>query len=733
MLPPNKQVTGPHTAQIFFSFGLGLILLFALAGSISFWNADGVELFGAARYSLICAALPIVFALYMGGRRAIKLDPRGFALILPVLYCIDWLPKSYSLIQGPHIRGELLIAFLLALFLIRDHKLGWVRLFAIFSIMALSTTFLVEAQGRTLTSDDHPSFLYRLWLLKEQFPFIPFYYPGWNAGIDQRDFFATGALNVFLLFAPFIYAFPLEHSYTILISLVLFLLPSVSFYIAARILHFRVSTALFASLLGLCSSLLWYRWGLKYGTMGFIASASLVPLNLALFQRIISKPQDTSRALYLLSICTCTLMLLWSPSGLIFIPCAAFALFNLRSLLRSPKFLVYAASLLAINLSWLLIFVSVSKVGNFIQVYKPSYDSMAEEQEKKTGKPHIEVAPTTLAEFGRASQKILRQTSVSANPLLILLCLPGLALLRGIRRNFWSAHFAWLLMLGTLVALFKPQLELDRMLVVLCFVSALPCAKALEQLLALSKRSPISKIASASALSFVLVSPLATGSLLRNRSFDHFHFSNPRTAELRSLITQHAGLGRAVFTGFVLHDFAHGHLAPLPLLTGVPIVASSPFHDQWTYKELFPKSVVDAGDAAIEALLDDYNATLVVAHEERWVDYFRSRRPQYQVLGEARPFTVFKRMNYQPTYFRSGAGLIESQDNSSVTLRLDTVDADLKFSYFPFLRSTACTLTPIPSATGKNMIGLRGCPLNIPIKIESCGTWCRVFSTGNTP
>jgi hypothetical protein len=141
---------------------------------------------------------------------------------------------------------------------------------------------------------------------------------------------------------------------------------------------------------------------------------------------------------------------------------------------------------------------------------------------------------------------------------------------------------------------------------------------------------------------------------------------------------------------------------------------------------LFPKKVVDEGDAAIEALLDSYNATVVVAHEERWVEYFRSRRAKYQVLGEALPFTVFKRLQYMPTYFSKGAGQILEQTNSAVVVQLDTADADLKFAYFPFLRSSLCSLESVESAARKPFIRLRNCPLHTPIRIEACGTWCRV-------
>lgn len=721
----DREITRPK-AGILFSFGLGLVILFGLAGSMSFWTSDNFELFGAARYSLLIAGIPIVLALVLTKVSALKLDPRGFALALPILFLIDWLTRSYNLLQGPHIRGELLLAGLIGYLLLRAKNWQWLRVYCALTAVILGATFIVEAQGRLLTSDDHPSFLYRLWLLKSEFPQIPFYYPGWNAGIDQRDFFATGSLNVFLLFAPFIYLLPIDQFYSELITAVLFLLPAFSLYLAARLLHFRPTTALFACCLGLCSSLLWYRWGLKYGTMGFIASSSLVPLNLALVSRLLTAPRGMSTRLYVLLFCTVSVMLLWSPSGLIFIPAAVYALFKIRSLCRERRFIYLAMGLIAVNLPWILLFMSVSKIGSFVQTAKPSYSTMAEEPVAKIGKPHLEQAPQSASELFKTTLKTLRQTSVSANPLLLFLTIPGLFLLTRRSRLLWTIQSLWLLLLGAVIAQYRPQLELDRMLVVLAFISAIPASRSIQSIIAIRNSSIASRFAFASTFAFLVVSPLATGSLLRNRSFDTFSFAAPRMEQLQELIMAHTGDGRAVFSGFVLHDFSHGHLAPLPLLTGKPIVASSPFHDQWTYKELFPKKVVDEGDSAIEALLDSYNATVVVAHEERWVEYFRSRRAKYQVLGEPLPFTVFKRLQYVPTYFSKGSGQILQQTYSAVIVQLETTDADLKFSYFPFLRSSHCSIEGVENETSKPFIRLRNCPLNTPIRIESCGTWCRI-------
>jgi len=71
----------------------------------------------------------------------------------------------------------------------------------------IAGVFISYADGRLLFSDDHPSFLYRLQLLMDEFPSIPFYNTEWNAGYSAREFFPSGVLNVFFLSAPILYFF----------------------------------------------------------------------------------------------------------------------------------------------------------------------------------------------------------------------------------------------------------------------------------------------------------------------------------------------------------------------------------------------------------------------------------------------------------------------------------------------------------------------------------------------
>ena len=118
----------------------------------------------------------------------------------------------------------LLIPVLGLLSLILARVSSWA--FPLLAVVGLASgffTFLSLTQNELLFTDDHPSFLFRLMQLKEFFPGIPFYNPLWNAGVEAREFFPSGILNVFFLFSPLIYSFDLATHYNQGVAILLFM------------------------------------------------------------------------------------------------------------------------------------------------------------------------------------------------------------------------------------------------------------------------------------------------------------------------------------------------------------------------------------------------------------------------------------------------------------------------------------------------------------------------------
>ena len=259
------------------SAGAAVALLFGLAGTLRFWDSQGAILNDHRTLVVV-----LVLALLGGGivrsrpnYLAACSNPWGWLLGLLGVFLSDWMGHPYGLFPGPAIRGEILLGAIACYFSIRYSKTIWLSLGLVSIILLLFTGFLQTIGSEIIFSDDHAAVFYRLQLLKENFPFIPFYNPQWNAGTDARDFFATGVLNLFLLTYPLLRIFDLSSVYTLIVAIAVFGFLPLTLYLGARIAHLDRSAALISAFLGLTATALWYRWGLSYGSMGFVPTVAV--------------------------------------------------------------------------------------------------------------------------------------------------------------------------------------------------------------------------------------------------------------------------------------------------------------------------------------------------------------------------------------------------------------------------------------------------------------------------
>lgn len=701
------------------SLGLGLTIVFAVLGTVRLWDGSGPILFPALRYSLP-AGLFLSAACVWRARRLghkISIEPFGFALSLLAVFLTDWLTRSYNLIQGPAIRGEIILgAAAGAVFIRKIGKLPAGHLLVL-SLIVLTTSFLGESAGRLLFSDDHAAFIYRLSLLKTNFPAIPLYFPLWNAGIDARDFFATGSLNFFLIFWPILRFFEIADVYNFCIAFLLFAILPTSIYLSSRILSLEKRAAYLAAILGSCSSLLWFRWALKYGTVGFAVSAALLPLVLALWLKVLSRDRFLTAADALGLVVLTSLMLCWSPSALVFLPLALFFAAALPRLSRKRYVPVALALLVTINLPWLGLFATSSKVFSFVANQREIVENRGQGLSTEAESP-IEPMP-------RLALETLRESTMSANPLLILMCVPGLFLLRRDSRIVVGLTAGWLVLLGAVVSQFKPQLELERMLVILGLVLSVPAAAAADHVLSRGK-SLLEKSAAAVLCGFLAASPLSASALLHNRLYDHYFFREPIVDRVVEAVRNFSGQGRALFSGFILHELSRGHIAPLALESNLPLVAKTPFHDKWRYESIFPDEVIKGGDAAMARFLDIYNAGFVFAHEPNWGKYFTDRKDQYNLKFSDGRFSGFARIGFKSNYFLEGSGEITAQTDHSVKLKLNSNSALIKFNYYPFLKSSGCKLSGRKIEFDLTFIELKDCPIGKEIEISAVSPLARL-------
>lgn len=725
------------------SIGCSVALMAVLAGPLHWWSLDGLQLWGGFIQGILVGLVLISVAVVVveGQFRKLRLDLHAVSWALVLLFFSDWLTRGFNFYQGPEIRGEILLASLVlgAVFGRLSQKF-WCHL-SLGSIALLVGCFLARSGGRLLWSDDHPTFIYRLALLKENFPELLFYNPLWNAGLYAGDLLATGSLNVFLIATPLIYLFDVFSSYNFVVLLIAFGLTPFAMFVGARICGLSAEQAAIAAILSVTGNLFWYTWIFKYGTMGFATTLALIPLNLMLVARLIDSNRTFRLSHAALLIVSFSLMLFWTPSGLVFLPAIALSLFNVRSILKRPfvKSIIFA--LLVVNIPWIVILFKATNVGNFI-------DHGVFETEKRGAivRAISEETPTStsVATVLAVATKELREIAMSSNPLLLLFAVPGIALFTGGTRLLFSITSFWLIVMGTIFVSFKPQMELGRMLLVLTQCLSIPVALAISSLFESARSSTsqnvetrtslktilnsagIRKIGPSLVAGFLLVGPLCGGAVLWNRSPHQYFFSGNRVDQLTASLKEHAGDGRVLFSGFVLHDLSNSHIAPIALMADKPMVARSHVHNMWKRIDAIPEEFKSRGDEGIEEYLDLYNVSLVTAHEKGWRKYFSERSDKYSSVAKVHRFDVFTRKNYKPSYFYSGDGELIEQTTNVVRLRLSTQEAVVKFEYLPNLRTSGCKAERYPIAS-VNLIQLKDCPVGEEIKLSGKPTWEWLF------
>lgn len=585
-------------------------------------------------------------------------------------------------------------------------------LLLLFLQTALTYSFCQFADGRLLWSDDHPTFLYRLELLRENFPFIPFYNPAWNLGYQAREFFATGVLNVFFLSFPVLYSLrdiqgPEDAVfYTYLIPYLFIWIVPWSIFAATKILRHSTSVASIAGILALAPSTLIFEWALKYGTLAFVLSAGLFPLTFALAFRLALDEKPPRMVHVLALLLTASLCLMWTLTSLALIPLLIFSLLHPRQLLatqRRTKIVLFALLFAVLNGPWVLTFLRESQVVDFVSKNTlPGSESHATNQVSPangTTAPLFQsVKDGYTLVIGRGLVRF-REGISKANPFVLFLGLGGLALItdRRLRVAFLATAIA-LIFAAVVGDPFKPQLELRRVLLHLSFLLCIPASHAAQRILLGDDLVTQTAKRSLRALMFATrlvilgaigITPLTASAAYLNRSSDRFSFAPPIVGNLTHAISKHGGNGVTFFAGFILHDLGAtsstaqngGHVAPLATFTQKNLYASDFMHRKWSSIDPIPKAYRDRGPTGIEEFLDLVNTTAVVTFTRPWADYCRGQSRYEQVFHEGN-FSLFKRSGGPNSFFYRGRGEFR-RDGRELLLKPLEQDVVIRFRYLP--------------------------------------------------
>lgn len=728
-------------------FGAYLCILSFTSGSLWFWEGDSNSPPLASAGSLLVAGaillgIATLSSLMLGRPRSLTYTKVHNGWLLPLAITLltvvfsDILCRDYTLFAGPTIRGELLLGAILSIIFVgpAPSRLQVILWAAVACILAF-TQLMLETKGAPLFTDDHATFFFRFQLLKENFPSIPFFTPLWNGGLDARDFFATGCLGVFTFFAPLIYLLPLETVYTPMVASIPLLIAPGASYLGARLAGVAKRGAAASALLALAASLTWYRWAFSYGTLGFLFSCALFPLCLVLLTQLGSgalNEQGWGRAT--LTFIVTALALMWSPTFLALLPVALYCLLKTPTWIRHRNSVAVVTGVTAVTIPWVLLFLISSPVLSFLatSTHQGSNRTAAPQVEAPTGKvvPEANVPAKIDQTTQPKTLKILREASSSANPILIFIGVTGLIVMRG--RNKWIFRISalWLLALGLIGPLLKPQLELDRLLLFLAMLMTIPAGRTIDLMWRIAKTNSLAaKVISFTVTAFLFATPFVVAAITCNRSLEHYTVLNKDVQQLARAIEDNAAGARGLFTGFVLHELHGGHLAPLPLFANnTPMVAHSWAHNMWSRLDVTPPEYLTRGADGFREYLDVMNIGVVVAHDAKWKKLLKANPHEFEKMNSNSQFVMFRRRNFISNYFLSGNGSILSQSTNSVLLKLSSPDGILKFTYFPFLTMANCTLTPhfVHSGTGGVMVKYQGCPVDQEIELRSVSVIDRV-------
>jgi hypothetical protein len=734
-----ELIPGKDLLSFCCSLGLFLIVFSVLRGPLLIWDEAFLHIFPSGTYSALMGVLLILFGIALNGRVSSSLfvSPLAHASGL-ICYLISDAPnRNYSLFQGPSIRGEILLVSLLLPIILkfRIKKILTTYLLAAIAVVVLS--FIRESEGRVIFNDDHPAVFYRLSLLKSMFPEFPFYNPQWNAGIEARDFLSTGIINFFLIYYPIIKLFDLERTYNYMVIFTNTVGLPLSAYFGSRLIGVRRESSVISALIVLGTSLSWYQWLLKYGTMGFVTSAIISLFVFCFFCRsyIDKRFKPGWIQVVIAALLTC-LMLMWTPIWFIFLPVAMFILSDIRRLLRKRWFCLLSAVVIIITVPWLIVWLKVSNVLSFVTA--PSADekkvSIASSEGVTADTPglasnNMEGRKDSRKYGGKARQlqlkgvfKELRRVAVGVNPLIVVLAAPAiLSLPRRRLRWLFGITTSWLLVLGSALSFIKPQLELERLLVVMALLLCIPIGSYISKLLARyqhKRGGSLSRFASIPIFSCLLLTPVTTAGVVRNRTLEHFAFKPSAFQEMTGLINSYGGDGRVLFSGFVLHELGGGHLAPLALEVSNPLIAVSQVHDHWSYHNSIPDYYLRLKDDGVEQYFDYLNVSSVLAHERVWKKYFHMRPELYTYRGKAGMFELFARKNPTHSYFLQGEGSLDAQNFNSVLVTPKSSELIIKFRYINKLISSGCKISSFDLPGELKLIRLTDCEPGKQVRIS---------------
>ena len=587
-------------------------------------------------------------------------------------YFLRWLPAP-----GRPASSALMVRFvfftmlLTPLFLWRVRRV-WLLLAAVmlFAQFLCFSELLETTGGLCLYRTDHPSFMFRLHEFTRTFPQFVNYNPFWNAGSLHYYSVTTGIAGPGLSLLPLWKSAPIHEVYTCGVGILFILLVPWMAGLSVRAAGGDKTAAGVAALLALGVSQHFFLWMLHYGTIGAALTSTLVlPVSALAFRTLRFGTTGVLHGIALVA--AALLLLMWPPGALMGLPIlVAFAL-HVRWWTRRA-WLFFSLCGLAVGLLYLPWLRVLLNEGSTVVGYVLRDDRVVAE------------GPPLFAWLHRESLVTgwhhLLDHLHEFHPLLIFLGVVGtFTAARGGLRSWFGVILLGFLFLTGWGRAWKPDFQLSRMVLPLCFVAVVPASILTARIL----RNGDLRLAMVRA---ALVSLLATGAYSVSKVYGNegpapHRVPDAQVTELIRWLRENTPPdARVMFSGKTVHAFGRGQIAYLPVLTDREMLACDYYNFPMDTVEYdYPPAPWRQPPERYDAFVEAYNVSHIVTYHERWKKYCRGRPDRFSEALTLDNISVFRiRRASRPLVM--GEGRVKS-DFNRLEVRLDAPADEVVLTY----------------------------------------------------
>jgi hypothetical protein len=512
--------------------------------------------------------------------------------------------------------------------------------------------------GEAVYNDDHPSFLYRLWLIGETVPQLVNYVPQWGAGTVDVTPVLTGAWIPGLLFLP-VWSITLPHTvYTPIVGIMYLLMVPLLFAWAIRLWGGSRTAAVCAAALSVIPTREFTLWLLHFGTIGANFSMALtVPIS-ALLYRILFKKGGAG---FTLALTVCILLMgLWPLGPFMALPMLFAVGLHAKSLTRK-------------SLGWL----SAAFVCTVIVFYAYYEVVLFGGEVLGEGGAGAGLVGVTGARF-RQGLELLQSQILRGHPLLVCMGIAGaLTLLRPPLRTWTLAILGCFIFLGGWADALMPDQQLYRLGIPMFFAAIPPAILAVDTLLKRETELPVFLLA---LLVAVFPATAWNSVFIYSRQGHETYFSMPDSiVQLGELIhREQTEPGRVLFTGGVGEEVGGGHIGYLAILYNKEMLANAYAHNQNpAWQAGTPPVAPPEEPEFFRSFVDTFGVSMIVVLQEEWREVLNRRPGQYELTGEivdgAVRYSVYRVLS-STGYFIEGSGEVAATPNSLILNLSDTSD-----------------------------------------------------------